>query len=150
MTTKWGPPLWTLFHTMIEKVREEDFPTVGEELFAFIRRTCNLLPCPECQKHAKIHLHNTRINVRSKTDVREFIHKFHNAVNKFKKMPEPPISILDQYKENNLATVYNQFVAVFGVNGNVRLFADTMQRTMLLREFKTWLLGTAAFFPKRS
>lgn len=150
MTDTWGPQTWALFHTMIEHLDESDFAVTGPKMFGYIRRICNLLPCPECQQHAKTYLNNQRIDLMSKAAVREFIHKFHNAVNRYKKRTEPSIDILDQYRKKNLATVYNTFAVAFGVRGNVRLLADTMQRTLLMREFKKWLLENRAAFAPRS
>ena len=129
---------------------DNDFPIVGEFIFSFICRICNLLPCPECQKHAKNYLQKQKINLKSKTDVREFMHKFHNAVNKYKKVEEPSIEILDQYKYVNLAKAYNNFASVYTSSGNIRLFADNMQRSMLLRDFRTWLLTNKEYFTQEN
>ena len=29
----WGPPIWTLFHTLAAKIREDKFNEIGHELF---------------------------------------------------------------------------------------------------------------------
>jgi hypothetical protein len=140
MSYTWGPPIWSLFHTVIEHAHEAAFDKVGQTIFIFINRICRLLPCPECQEHAKKYLSNQRVNTGSKKVLREFIHKFHNMVNRYKKYNEPTIEILDQYREKNLIEVYNNFVKVFSSRGNIRMLADTMQRNMILKDFKTWLL----------
>jgi hypothetical protein len=140
MSYTWGPPIWTLFHTIIEHASEKEFAQVGPNLYDYITRICALLPCPECQAHAKKYLSNQRINTTSKTILREFVHKFHNMVNRHKNRDEPPITILLQYNDKSLSEVYNNFTTVFSSRGNIRMFADTMQRTMLMRDFKGWLL----------
>jgi len=146
MSYTWGPPIWTLFHTIIEHVPEEKFNVVGQTIFIFINRICRLLPCPECQEHAKKYLSNQRVNTASKKALREFIHKFHNMVNRYKKYKEPTIEILDQYRTKSLSEVYNKFVSVFSSRGNIRMLADTMQRNMILKDFKTWLLTNSDIF----
>lgn len=146
MSYTWGPPIWTLFHTIIEHVPEEKFNMVGQTIFIFINRICRLLPCPECQEHAKKYLSNQRVNTASKKVLREFIHKFHNMVNRYKKYKEPTIEILDQYRTKSLSEVYNKFVSVFSSRGNIRMLADTMQRNMILKDFKTWLLTNSEIF----
>ena len=146
MSYTWGPPIWTLFHTIIEHASEEEFAQVGQNLYNYISRICYLLPCPECQTHAKKYLSNQRVDTTSKTILREFVHKFHNMVNRHKKRDEPPITILLQYKDKNLAEVYNNFTTVFSSRGNIRMLADTMQRNMLMREFKGWLLVNKHIF----
>jgi hypothetical protein len=150
MSYTWGPPIWTLFHTIIEHVPEEKFKLAGQTIFIFINRICRLLPCPECQEHAKKYLSNQRVNTESKKALREFIHKFHNMVNRYKKYKEPSIDILDQYRTKSLSDVYNRFVSVFSSRGNIRLLADTMQRNMILKDFKTWLLANADIFQSPS
>jgi hypothetical protein len=146
MSYTWGPPIWTLFHTVIEHANETEFGKVGETIFILINRICRLLPCPECQEHAKKYLSNQRVNTKSKKVLREFIHKFHTMVNRYKKYKEPTIEVLDQYKEKNLIEVYNNFVKVFSSRGNIRMLADTMQRNMILKDFKTWLLANREIF----
>lgn len=146
MSYTWGPPLWELFHTIIEHADDTRFEQVGETIFIFINRICRLLPCPECQEHAKKYLSNQRVNTRSKKALREFIHKFHNMVNRYKKYKEHTIEILDQYRSKNLIEVYNNFVKVFSTRGNIRMLADTMQRNMIMKDFKTWLLANKEIF----
>ena len=146
MSNTWGPPIWTLFHTIIESVPEDKFEHVGDPIFIFISRICRLLPCPECQEHAKKYLNAQRVNTKSKTALRTFIHKFHNMVNRFKKYKEQPIEILFQYKNKNLIEVYNNFVKVFSARGNIRMLADTMQRNMIMKDFKSWILTNKEVF----
>jgi hypothetical protein len=146
MSNTWGPPIWTLFHTIIESVHEDKFEQVGEPIFIFINRICRLLPCPECQEHAKNYLKAQRVKTKSKVALRIFIHKFHNMVNRFKKYKEQPIEILEQYKNKNIIETYNNFVKVFSARGNIRMLADTMQRNMIMKDFKTWILANKEIF----
>jgi hypothetical protein len=67
-------------------------------------------------------------------------------VNRYKKYKEPTLEILDQYKEKSLIEVYNNFVKVFSSRGNIRMLADTMQRNMIMKDFKTWLLANKDIF----
>ena len=50
--TIWGPPIWTLFHVLIERINDEEFPKLYKELFNYIKRKCTYLPCTECSQHA--------------------------------------------------------------------------------------------------
>ena len=49
---QWGPPTWTLFHTIAEKMNEEAFPVLMPQFIFFLKRICSVLPCPECSQHA--------------------------------------------------------------------------------------------------
>ena len=44
---KWGEPTWYLFHTLAEKINDESFPTIREELLNVFYSICSNLPCPE-------------------------------------------------------------------------------------------------------
>ena len=67
-------------------------------------------------------------------------------VNSFKKYKEQPIEILEQYKNKNIIETYNNFVKVFSARGNIRMLADTMQRNMIMKDFKTWILANKEIF----
>ena len=51
-TKKWGPPVWTLLHTLAEKINPDKFAEIGPQLFVIIKRICGALPCPDCAQHA--------------------------------------------------------------------------------------------------
>lgn len=150
MSYTWGPPIWTLFHTIVEHVPEEHFPNVGPKIFGYISRICGLLPCPECQTHAKQYLNRQKVDTSNKKTMREFIHNFHNVVNKHKKLTEQPITILDKYNNMSLSEVYNNFIRVFSPRGNIRMIADNMHRSMLLHDITTWLLANKHIFYRPS
>ena len=60
-TNVWGPPTWILFHTLIAKLTDDGFNTIGLQLFRYIKRICNNLPCPDCAQHATQFL--SRVNM---------------------------------------------------------------------------------------
>ena len=110
----WGPPIWNLFHTMAEKIHEDKYILIAHELVGFIRRICSLLPCPDCQNHAIKYWSTTKYNLTTKQGLKDFLFKFHNDVNKRKERPLVDISILNEYKNNNLAKVTTNLFYRFG------------------------------------
>ena len=52
----WGPPIWTLFHTLVEKINERHHHLIYQQLFNIIKQICTYLPCPECSIDAVIFL----------------------------------------------------------------------------------------------
>ena len=42
---KWGEPIWFFFHTIAEKVKNESFPYVKQDLLNIIYNVCVNLPC---------------------------------------------------------------------------------------------------------
>ena len=96
---KWGPPIWSFFHTLAEKINPATFQQVFPELFNFIFRICRVLPCPDCSQHAVQFL--SKVNpagIRNKDDFKNIMCIFHNVVNRRKN--KPPFNNL------NLTTVY--------------------------------------------
>ena len=142
----WGPAIWKLFHVLAFKIKEESFSKIGKELFFYIIRVCSNLPCPDCARHASFFL--SKINpslIRSKRDLIQTLHIFHNSVNKRTDKPIQPDSILSQYENENIITVYNNFIAVFNTHNN-KLLADNLQRKFIIRDFKSWFLKNIQSF----
>ena len=48
----WGPAVWTLFHTLAEKINPVAYQQIGGSLFGIIVQICRVLPCPECSRDA--------------------------------------------------------------------------------------------------
>ena len=149
MSTKvWGPPTWILFHTLIEKLSDDGFNKIGLQLFIYIKRICNNLPCPDCAQHATQFLSRVNIgNIKTKTDLKNIMYIFHNVVNKRKNKPMYNVTHLEQhYKSKNIIEVYNNFIAHFKTKGNMKLLADSFQRKMLITDFKKWLMINIRLF----
>ena len=80
---QWGGPIWTLFHVLAEKIKENRYPIIYRELFSQIYQICSLLPCNECSGHAKLFLSKIKVeNLKTKTDLINMLYVFHNSVNK--------------------------------------------------------------------
>lgn len=144
----WGPPIWTLFHTLAEKINEPDYSKIGLELYGFIRQICNYLPCPECSQHATRFLANIKIeNVKTKEGLRKILYIFHNAVNVRKKKPLYNFENLNIYKSKNIIYVFNRFISFYKTStGNMNLITDSFQRQLTLKNFKKWFLNNFKSF----
>ena len=143
----WGPATWTLFHTLIEKLTDENFDKIGLTLFNYIKRICRNLPCPDCAQHATQFLSKVNIaNIKTKSDLRATIYIFHNTVNKRTKKSIYNMNDLEKYKNNNTIAVYNNFIAHYKTKGNMKLLAEAFQRQMLVTEFKKWMMYNIQIF----
>lgn len=143
----WGPPTWTLFHTLAEKIHEDTFQILGPQLFYHIKKICSNLPCPECSQHASTFLEKINFNgIKSKVDFKNMLCFFHNTVNYRKKKPVFDVTGLEKYKEYNIINVYNKFVSVYHTRGNMKLIADSFQRKLILVDFKKWLMQNIQSF----
>ena len=91
----WGPPIWTLFHCLAEKIKDEDFPTIGPQIVRYIKQICTNLPCPECSQHATQFLSKvTPSSLNTKQKLQHFLCVFHNSVNKRKNKQQLDIQAL--------------------------------------------------------
>ena len=138
--SQWGPPTWTMFHTLIEKLKDESYEVIGPQLFSYIRRICGYLPCPDCSQHATTALLNVKIeSTKTKSELRNIFYAFHNFVNKRKKKPLYDFGLINKYETVNLLSAVNSFIAVYNTRGNMKLLTETFQRKLILNDFKAWL-----------
>lgn len=148
----WGPCVWKLFHTLVERLNEDAYPFVYRSLIYHITRICQNLPCPECASHATKYL--TKVNLadnKTKLELKNALYLFHNYVNAKKKKPLFNYANIDIYKSSKLSTVVNNFFIHYNTKGNMKLLTESFQRQLVLKEFKKWLiLNIKAFYPKNT
>ena len=136
----WGPPIWTLFHTLAEKINEEDFTRLIPQMFGLIKRICLYLPCPDCSQHATQFLAKLKPEqIASKVDFKNTLYLFHNMVNVRKKKPLFNYGNINAYQELNIVRVYNNFIAVYNTKGNMNLLTESFQRELIIKDLKKWL-----------
>ena len=137
---KWGPAVWLLFHTMVEKIKEPDNTRLCRELFYQIKNICKFLPCPDCASHATTNLANVNISrINSKSDLKQLLFIFHNSVNIRKKKALFTISELEKYTRANLSAVIYNFKMNYNSTRNMKLMSETFQRTLVMSQFDQWL-----------
>jgi hypothetical protein len=136
----WGPPVWTFFHVLAEKVNENAYPIIKNQLFIIIQKICGFLPCPECSQHATGFLGKVRINdLRSKTDFKNMLFFFHNYVNSKKRKRVYNYSDLEVYKRYNIIYSFNNFIRVYHTKGNMKQLSESFQRQFVINDVRRWL-----------
>ena len=145
----WGPTTWTFLHTIVEKMNENDFTRLGTQLFLLIKSICSVLPCPECSQHATQFLATIKQkDIATKTDFKNMIYLFHNAVSSRKKKPLFNHVNIGMYSKIPLQIAFNNFVKVFNTKGNMRLLAESFQRGLVVRNVKNFIiLNNKCFSP---
>lgn len=141
--TFWGPPIWTLLHTIAANLKEENFSIVSRQFIVLVKQLCSNLPCPDCSAHATAFL--SRVNfshIRTKYDLEQLLYVFHNVVNKRKNKPMFNTQDLEIYKNVNLVTAFKNFLMVYKTRGNMKLLADNFQRQIIVNELRKWLVNT--------
>ena len=143
----WGPPVWTLFHTLAAKIHEDKFNEIGPELILHIRKIARYLPCPDCSQHATNFFASVPPHMfKTKTNFMQVLYVLHNHVNKRKNKPTFKLENLNIYENRNIINVYNRFSLVYNTRGNMKLLTDTFQRQILITEFKKWLVKNIQAF----
>jgi len=146
---KWGEPTWYLFHTLAEKVREENFQQIKNGLLELITSICKNLPCPVCTEHATNYIQTTNIKrIQTKTQLKEFLFNFHNSVNKRKDFPIFLIEELQpKYSSaNTIAIIYNFINAFQDKHYGPRMIANDMFRNRLVETIKKWITENIRYF----
>jgi hypothetical protein len=146
----WGPAVWTLFHTIAEKINEENNTAVVQQVFGFIKRICAFLPCPECSKDAKSYLQRLKQSeIKTRSGLISTVYLFHNYVNRKKKKKLFNYGEIVKYRNMNLVKVFNQFIGAYNTKGNMQLIAESFQRQLIVADLKRWLSGNIhMFMPK--
>jgi len=143
----WGPPIWRFFHILIECIKEECFPHIGNQTFNIIKQICKTLPCPECSQHATQFLSKVNFkHITSKNDFKSLLYVFHNMVNKNKSKPLFNVVHLNNYKNQNLIHAFNNFVNAYQTRGNQKLIADSFARGITIKTIKNFILQHKHFF----
>lgn len=143
----WGPPTWTLLHTMAEKIHEEDFNKLMPQMFILIKRICAYLPCPDCSQHATQFLAKLKPEqMASKIDFKNTLYLFHNMVNARKKKPLFNYGNINYYQNLNIINVFNNFISIYNTKGNMKLLTESFQRVLVIKDLKRWLVNNINSF----
>jgi len=145
----WGPAVWSLFHTLAEKVNPSAYPYIAKQLFNLIVRICRFLPCPECSTDASNFLAKIKIeNLKTKDDFKQTFYLFHNYVNAKKRKPMFNFGSLSVYQRYRLIPIVNNFIACYNTKGNMKLLSESFQRQFVIKDFKNWFSANIkAFIP---
>ncbi len=137
----WGEPTWFLFHTLAEKIKETHFAELKNKLISFIKQICNNLPCHECAQHATSFVNGVNFDaIINKDQLKVFFFNFHNEVNRRKEYDVFEFPDIEKYKNAVTINIVKNFFYHFGKkNYNVKLDVSGYQRSVLLKNFRTWL-----------
>jgi hypothetical protein len=143
----WGPTVWSLFHTLAEKVNANIYPYIAKQLFNLIVRICRFLPCPECSTDASNFLAKIKIeNLKTKDDFKQMFYLFHNYVNAKKRKPLFNFSNLVIYQRYRLVPIVNNFILCYNTKGNMKLLNESFQRQFVLKDFRNWFSANIKAF----
>ena len=148
---RWGAPTWYLFHTIAEKVREESFPSIRNELLNIILTICTNLPCPDCAGHASKYIKGINFDtIVTKQDMKDMLFRFHNSVNARKNFPLfTQTELNSKYASANTVAIIQNFFQVYDKsNASSKLSVNFLYRSTTMSNIKTWFtLNIGHFMP---
>jgi hypothetical protein len=140
----WGPPIWTFFHVLSCKVKEDKFTQFIKSWHPLMIKICGLLPCPECSQHATQFLGRVNLkDVPNKETYMNLLHFFHNSVNKRKGKPHFPPSFLEKYKHMDIQLSLKQFLRAYNVKGNMNMINESFRRSFVIKDIQNWIKWAA-------
>lgn len=146
---KWGEPTWFLFHTLAEKVKEENFAQIRSELFDVIKTICMNLPCPDCAGHATKYMKGVDFStIKTKQDLKDMLFSFHNTVNKRKGYEQFAYEELGaKYSAAVTKNIIYNFMTYFqDKHFSIRMIADDFHRGRLVSKLKIWFNDNIKYF----
>jgi len=145
----WGEPTWLFFHTLAEKVSEDNFNVLKDELLNFIFLVSSNLPCPICSSHAIEYMKtNNFFSISTKQQLNIFLFNFHNSVNKRKQYELYDYDNLhEKYSKANFFNILNNFFFHFKNNTkSIKMISEDFHRNRILFKFKNWIYNNISFF----
>ena len=140
--SEWGNAVWYLLHTLSYKLKDE-YSSETVVLFSHINSICNNLPCPDCQDHAAsvLSMTNKKHVTGSKEALINFLHTFHNIVNKKIKKPEFSRDALNEkYSRANTHRVISHFIQIMSSNmNNEKLMMNSFRRQNYMNSFVMYI-----------
>lgn len=135
MTTKtWGKHIWYFFHILAERITEEGYINLKNEICYIISYICKHLPCVICTEHATTYI-RYKLNPRlldTKDKLKEFLFTFHNSVNE--RLNYKPFTDFNIYKKGNLRLSFYNFKIIYIKNYDpYRGFHETLGRKRLVQ-----------------
>jgi hypothetical protein len=145
----WGGPTWLFLHTIVEKIKDEHFGRLRNELLKNIYMICTNLPCPDCSLHAKNYLNNQNFNaIVNKSQLKTMLYEFHNSVNEKKGFELfKRINLDSTYQNMVLSVTFYNFLIKFKDRGaNNRFIHEDIYRSQLSKDLVKWFNGNKEYF----
>lgn len=145
----WGAPIWYLLHTLAEKILDDKFHVLREELLHFIYVIVCNLPCPLCSIHGKKYLDSIDFDtIVNKTMLKQMLFDFHNVVNVSKNYPLFTMNQLEsKYSTAVTIRIVQNFMIYFEKSsGKIKLLVDDLYRKKMIIELKTFFNNNITCF----
>ena len=145
----WGGPTWVFLHTITEKIKDEHFSKLRNELLKNIYMICTNLPCPECSLHSKNYMNSVNFNaLTTKSHLKTMLYEFHNSVNSRKRYELfNAVDLHSTYNEQVLSVTFYNFLIKFKDRGaNNRYIHEDIYRAQISKDLVKWFNANKEYF----
>ncbi len=137
---EWGQSAWKFMHVLASKIKPSEFSSQKVAIINIIKGICNNVPCPDCRKHAErqMRLLNSS-SIRTKEDLINMLHDFHNNVNIRTNKPLYNKEDLKNYEIMSMKDSVITFLTTWYAGSSTpRLMMDTFARVRFLESLKSY------------
>jgi hypothetical protein len=139
---KLGPPIWVLLHSIVEKVKNDNFNDYKLQLFNLIKKICIFFPSVVSSKNANAYFSNFNPNyINNLTDIRMFLFNYHNFINKKLEKPIFNYYELTKYDAVNIPVLQNTIVNLYTKNTYMKLLPNYFNMRETLNEVNNFLFN---------
>jgi len=148
---KLGPPIWVLLHSIVEKVKNDNFNNYKLQLFNLIKKICIFFPSVVSSKNANAYFSNFNPNyINNLIDVKMFLFNYHNFINKKLEKPIFNYYELTKYDSVNIPVLQNTIVNLYTKNTYIKLLPNYFNMRETLNELNIFLFNNIYSFIKIS
>jgi hypothetical protein len=139
---KLGPPVWALLHSIVEKVKNDNFKDYKLQLFNLIKKICVFFPSVVSSKNSEAYFSNVNPNyINNLIDIKVFIFNYHNFINKKLKKPIFNYCELTKYDNVNIPVLQNAIVELYRKNTYMKLLPNYVNMKHTLNELNIFLFN---------
>ena len=144
----WGPIIWTFFHTLSFKIKEEYFNEQKKELINIFKLIITNLPCPFCSRDAQILFNQCNlIYIVDKDSFIDFIYNFHNKVNLKLRKNIYKKQLLEKYKNLNFNEVIMELINLYTKkSSNIRLMMLSKNNKTIVEKLNKYFMENQKYF----
>ena len=138
----WGPPIWCLLHTIVEKIKNDNFDSYKTNLINLIKNICISLPCPiSCQTSKTFFASINTDKFTNLNDVKIMIYMLHNYVNKTYKKALFNYSDTKRYQDMDIKIVFSNVYNLYFNNLLIRQSINYNKMLLLMNDVNKFIVN---------
>jgi len=143
----WGNITWRLFHTMTLYINDGNYDEI-QGAIQRIEKICRHLPCPLCSNDAVSILKKINLKqIKTKEELKRFIHFFHNKVNAKLKVPSVDYESIETLHTQSLNSILNEFFKVYNnIKHNSNMMLYSFHRDIVINNTRSYFLAHRSLY----